>query len=251
MLLLMPPALLAQPSEPTRPEQTEIWEPVPAVISMPAMDSMQPAPTDALILFDGNDLDEWVDVRDGSPASWVVEGGLLTVNKASGNIETRRRFADYQLHLEWRVPADITGAGQSRGNSGLFLASTGPGDAGYELQILDSFENDTYVNGMAGSVYKQSIPLVNPARPPGEWQSYDVIWQAPVFENDGTLRTPARLTAFFNGVIVQNAFELAGETVYIGLPAYHRHGDSPIKLQAHGDPSPPVSFRNIWVRPLP
>jgi hypothetical protein len=173
------------------------------------------------------------------------------VDKSVGNIETRRRFGSYQLHLEWRVPEAVTGTGQARGNSGLFLAATGPGDTGYELQILDSFGNATYVNGMAGSIYKQSIPLANPAREPGRWQSYDVVWNAPQFAADGTLLAPARVTAFFNGVVVQNDFELAGETVYIGTPSYRPHGDAPIRLQAHGDPSPPISFRNIWVRPLP
>jgi hypothetical protein len=145
----------------------------------------------------------------------------------------------------------VTGEGQARGNSGLFLASTGEADRGYELQILDSYGNATYVNGMAGSVYKQSPPLVNASRRPGEWQTYDVVWTAPTFGRDGALRTPARITALFNGVLVQNDFVLLGETVYIGQPRYVAHGDAPIKLQAHGDPSPPIAFRNIWVRALP
>jgi hypothetical protein len=180
-----------------------------------------------------------------------VAGGVITVNKKAGNIETKRTFTNYQLHLEWRVPQVISGTGQGRGNSGLFLASTGPGDAGYELQILDSFENKTYSNGQAGSVYKQSIPLVNASRKPGEWQAYDVIWTAPVFNDDGSVKSPARITAFHNGVLIQNDFELKGETVYIGTPQYKKHGPSAIKLQAHGDPSEPISFRNIWVRELP
>ena len=233
----------------TPPEATEIWEPVPAVVEPgPYVQQLEP-PADAIILFDGTDLDQWVNVRDGAPGSWVIEDGLLTVDKAVGDIQTRRRFGSYQLHLEWRVPEQITGSGQSRGNSGLFLASTGSG--GYELQILDAYANTTYVNGMAGSVYKQSIPLVNPARPPGEWQTYDVIWTAPEFNTVGTLLEPARITAIYNGILVQNNFELRGDTRYIGEPQYRAHGDSPIRLQAHGDPSPPISFRNIWVRPLP
>ena len=175
----------------------------------------------------------------------------MAVDKAAGNIETRRRFRDYQLHLEWRVPADITGTGQARGNSGVFLASTGGGDRGYELQILDSYGNATYVNGMAGSIYKQSAPLVNASRKPGEWQSYDVVWHAPTFDTGGVLTAPAHATVFFNGVLVQDDFVLRGETVYIGTPAYTKHGDSPIKLQAHNDPSASPSFRNIWVRELP
>jgi hypothetical protein len=175
----------------------------------------------------------------------------MVVDKSVGNIETRRRFRNYELHLEWRVPEGITGTGQARGNSGLFLASTGRGDGGYELQILDSYANATYVNGMAGSVYKQSIPLANAARKPGEWQTFDVTWTAPTFTADGALRTPARVTARWNGVLVQDDFELKGETVYVGAPRYTAHGDSPIKLQAHNDPSAPLSFRNIWVRELP
>jgi hypothetical protein len=235
----------------TRPEDTERWEPVPPPVATAPLPAPIPPPSDAIVLFDGADANAWINVRDGTPAGWLVADGVMTVDKSVGNIETRRRFGSYQLHLEWRVPANVTGAGQSRGNSGLFLASTGPGDAGYELQILDSFANSTYVNGMAGAVYKQAIPLANPSLPPGEWQRYDVIWTAPVFAADGKLERRARLTALYNGVLVQDGFELAGETVYVGSPRYRAHGDSPIKLQAHGDPSPPICFRNIWVRPLP
>jgi hypothetical protein len=199
------------------------------------------APADALVLFDGTSLDHWVNTKDKSPAGWTVAGGVVTVNKPSGNIETKRSFTNYQLHLEWRVPEGTTGAGQARGNSGLFLASTGGGDGGYELQILDSYENKTYSNGQAASIYKQGIPLVNATRKPGEWQVYDVIWTAPRFN----------VTAFHNGVLVQNHFELKGETVYIGKPVYKPYTSAPIKLQSHGDPSPPISFRNIWIRELP
>jgi hypothetical protein len=130
------------------------------------------------------------------------------------------------------------------------LASTGPEDAGYELQVLDCYENKTYVNGMAASIYKQSSPLVNPCRKPGEWQSYDVVWTAPAFNGDSTLKTPAYVTVFFNGVLVQNHFELKGETLYAGQPFYKAYDSAPIKLQAHGDKSEPISFRNIWVREL-
>jgi hypothetical protein len=245
-------AVLAQPPVGLpRPEATELWEPVPPVVPPRESHRQGPPPEDAVVLFDGDDLEEWVNVRDGAPAGWRVADGVLTVDQSAGNIATRRRFGSFELHLEWRVPAEVTGAGQSRGNSGVFLASTGPGDAGYELQILDSHSNSTYVNGMAGSIYKQSIPLANPARGPGEWQSYDVRWTAPGFAADGTLRSAARVTVHFNGVLVQDDFALAGETVFIGTPRYRAHGDSPIKLQAHGDPGPPISFRNIWVRPLP
>jgi len=168
-----------------------------------------------------------------------------------GNIETKRKFKNYQIHLEFKIPESITGSGQARGNSGLFLASTGPGDDGYELQILDSYNNTTYVNGQAASIYKQSAPLVNPNRKPGEWQSYDVVWTAPTFNDDGSLKTPAYVTALFNGVLVQNHFELKGQTLYIGKPFYKKYDSAPIKLQAHGDKSEPISFRNVWVRELP
>lgn len=234
-----------------RPEDTEVWQPVPPIAAPGTAVTGAAPPADAIVLFDGSDLDEWVNTRDGAPAAWTLRDGQLIVDKTVGNIETRRRFGNYQLHLEYRVPEGITGDGQARGNGGLFLAATGEGDRGYELQILDSYGNGTYVNGMAGSVYKQAPPLVNASRPAGEWQTYDVVWTAPTFERDGTLRTPARVTAFLNGVLVQNDFVLRGETVYIGAPRYVVHGDAPIKLQAHGDPSPPLGFRNIWVRSLP
>jgi hypothetical protein len=233
-----------------RPEETEVWEPAPPVVSVPASPGLAPRPADAIVLFDGSNLDEWVNARDGSPAGWMVADGVVTVHKPSGDIRTRRTFRNFQIHLEWRVPAGTTGSGQARGNSGLFLANTG-GSSGYELQILDSYGNQTYVNGMAGSIYKQSIPLANPTRPPGEWNVYDVIWTAPTFNPDGSLDTPARVTALFNGVVVQNDFALQGTTEYIGPPIYRAHGALPILLQAHGDPSPPISFRNIWLRELP
>jgi hypothetical protein len=230
------------------PEETEVWEPVPRMVT--PGESTNTAPSDAIVLFDGTNLDEWVSTRDKSPAGWTVANGLLTVNKPAGNIETKRTFTNYQLHIEWRVPEGTTQTGQSRGNSGLFLASTGAGDAGYELQILDSYDNKTYVNGQAGSVYKQHIPLVNASRPQGQWQSYDVVWIAPTFNADGSVKTPAYVTAFHNGVLIQHHVALRGETVYRGQPAYKAYQSAPIKLQAHGDPSPPISFRNIWVREL-
>jgi hypothetical protein len=232
-----------------RPEDTEVWKPEPKIVTPAATPGA--APSDAIVLFDGKNLDEWVSTRDrNAPAGWTVADGVITVNKKAGNIETRRTFRNYQLHIEWRVPEDIDYQGQSRGNSGLFLASTGPGDAGYELQILDSFNNKTYVNGQAGSIYKQGIPLANAMRKPGEWQVYDVIWTAPTFNADGTVKSPARVTALHNGVLIQNNFELKGETVYIGTPAYKAFDGAPIKLQSHGDPSKPISFRNIWIREL-
>ena len=249
-LLVASSAAAMQTAPSAKPEDTEVWSPEPPVVT-PGPIASAPPPSDAIVLFDGRNLDAWASVKDGSPARWIVGNGVFTVRKGTGNIQTRRSFRNYQLHLEWRVPAGITGEGQARGNSGLFLASTGAGDAGYELQILDSYNNKTYVNGQAGSVYKQTAPLANPLRKPGEWQSYDVVWTAPVFNGDGTVKSPAKVTAFLNGVLVQDGAVVKGETAYIGPPHYTAHGPAPIKLQDHGDPSAPLSFRNIWVRELP
>jgi hypothetical protein len=259
LILLAAPLSALQTATPPGPgttkpgpkhEDTEVYEPVPPVITPGATN--EAPPSDAIVLFDGKNLDHWVSNRDKTPARWTVADGILTVNKERGvgNIETKETFKDYQLHVEWRIPSNITGSDQARGNSGVFLASTGPGDDGYELQVLDSYINKTYVNGQAGSIYKQAIPLANPARKPGEWQSYDVVWTAPRFNDDGSLKTPAYATVFFNGVLVQNHFELKGQTLYIGQPFYKKYDTAPIKLQAHGDKSEPVSYRNIWVRKL-
>ncbi len=240
---------MAQAQQKAKPEDTEVWEPVPKAVTPGEVHIA--APSDAKVLFDGKNLDQWVMTSDRSkPAQWKVADGVLTVNKETGNIETKAAFTDYQLHIEWRIPQNINMEGQSRGNSGIFLASTGKGDDGYELQVLDAYNNKTYVNGMAGSIYKQFVPLANPARKPGEWQSYDVFWKAPTFQEDGSVKTPARVTVLFNGVLVQNNVELLGPTQYIGKPSYKKHGPAPIKLQAHGDKSVPISFRNIWIREL-
>ena len=226
---------------------TEQWTPVPQKVSPGATTG---PPSDAIVLFDGRNLDEWVGTDDQKPARWLVKDGVLTVVKSAGNIETRRKFGSYQLHLEWRIPQGITGEGQERGNSGLFLASTAGGDAGYEIQILDSWNNPTYVNGQAASIYKQAAPLVNASRPPGEWQTYDVVWTAPLFAPDGSVRSPAYVTLMHNGILVQNHTQLRGETIYMGKPFYVAYSRASIKLQAHGDASSPLSFRNIWVREL-
>jgi hypothetical protein len=247
LLAIASPAL-AQKYDSTDHRATEVYSPVPPVVTPAAQ--CNGAPSDAIVLFDGRNESQWVRVSDGQPADWIVSGGILTVNKQAGNIQTKQSFSDYQLHLEFRIPADITGSDQARGNSGLFLASTGKGDDGYELQILDNYNNKTYTNGQVGAIYKQGIPLANPSRKPGEWSSYDVVWTAPVFRTDGSLASPAKVTAFLNGVLVQNNFVLKGVTRYIGQPYYRPHGPCPIKLQAHGDKSEPISFRNIWVRPL-
>ena len=248
LVLIAPTVVGAQEVDAPRPEDTEIWSPAPPIVAPASPDEPVAPPSDAIVLFDGTSLAQWVNSRDGTPASWVVADGVFSVDNDVGDIETAQSFLDFQLHLEWRVPAGVMGTGQARGNSGLFLATAG---SGYEVQILDAYQNETYVNGMAGSVYKQSIPLANPARPPGEWQHYDVIWRAPRFDGDGSLLRPARVTVFFNGVVVQDSFELEGQTRWIGPPDYDEaHGATPIRLQAHGDPGPTVSFRNIWLREL-
>lgn len=250
VLICIEVPLPAQQAAKPTPQDTEVWEPVPPVVTPGATNTAPPS--DAIVLFDGQNENEWVSAQDHSPARWIVADGTLTVSKEPGvgNIETKKKFKNYQLHLEWKIPSDISGKGQGRGNSGLFLASTGPDDDGYELQILDSYNNPTYINGQAGSIYKESPPLVNPSRKPGEWQSYDVVWTAPAFNDDGSLKTPAYITVFFNGVLVQNHFELKGQTLYVGKPFYKKYDAAPIKLQAHGDHSEPISFRNIWIREL-
>lgn len=240
-------ATQAAGAKPTH-EDTEFYKPVPPVVTPAA--TLGQAPSDAIVLFDGKDLQQWVSVKTQGPADWDVNNGVMTVRKGGGgNIETRQKFKDYQLHVEWKIPASITGESQARGNSGVFLASVGPGDDGYELQVLDSYNNPTYTNGMLGSIYKQAVPLANAARKPGEWSSYDVVWTAPRFNSDGTVKTPAYATVFLNGVLVEDHFQLKGQTFYVGQPSYKvPYETAPIKLQAHGDKSEPISFRNIWIR---
>jgi hypothetical protein len=230
--------------------RTELWSPVPPVVtpgSTPA-----DAPSDAIVLFDGKTgLDKWYGSDDPSkPAQWTVGDGFFTVKKGTGGICTKEKFTDYQLHLEWKIPEGIHGENQARGNSGIFLANTDKGDVGYELQILDIYNNKTYVNGQTGSIYKQIIPLANANKKPGEWQVYDIVWNAPRFNKDGILTAAAHVTVFLNGVLLQNNAEVLGLTQWIGSPYYKAHGPEPIRLQDHGDPSEPISFRNIWIRPL-
>jgi hypothetical protein len=219
------------------PVLTEVWEPEPPVV-VPGMGSLPPS--DAIVLFDGKDLNEWQSAKGGT-AQWTVADGAMTVAPGKGDIRTKLSFGDVQLHIEWRTPAVVESENQGRGNSGIFLAER------YELQVLDSYNNRTYSNGQAGSMYKQTAPMVNACRGPGEWQTYDVIFMAPEFTEGGHLKTPARITVFHNGVLIQNATELKGGTQYDRLPAYEVHGDAPIRLQDHGNL---VSFRNIWVRKL-
>lgn len=219
------------------PGETEAWSPVPPVIT-PGQ-GMQP-PSDAIVLFDGSDLSKWQ--QDGQAAQWIVENGFMTVKAGTGSIETKQGFGSVQLHVEWRAPKPARGEGQDRGNSGIFLHNR------YEVQVLDSYKNKTYSNGMAGSIYKQYIPGVNASRKPGEWQSYDIIFIAPEFNSDGSLESPARMTVFWNGILVHHDVELKGPTVYIGHPEYEAYDPvAPISLQDHDHP---VSYRNIWLREI-
>jgi len=220
------------------PRDTEVWEPEPTVVT-PGADSAPPS--DAIVLFDGSEVSAWRHL-DGRAVEWRIESGAVIVVAGTGDIETTRAFADVQLHIEWRAPQQVTGGGQSRGNSGVFLQKR------YEIQVLDSYENRTYANGQAGSVYKQYAPLVNASRRPGEWQSYDIVFAAPRFSASGKLETSAFVTLFHNGVLVQNHVGLLGATRYRGTPEYQAHpAHEPLMLQDHGDP---VSFRNIWLREL-
>lgn len=227
-------------------EQTEFYTPIPPVVK-PGQRNSEP-PSDAIVLFNGKDLHQWVQTDDTTqPAGWVAGDGIFTVKPGAGNIQTRQKFQDFQLHLEFREPKEPDTKGQNHGNSGLFLASLGKGDDGYELQILNSYKSKTYTNGQAGSIYKQYPPLVNACKPEGEWQTYDVVWMAPRFNEDSTLARPATLTAFQNGILIQNHAVLKGVTLYVGHPYYYVHGAAPIKLQDHHHQ---VSYRNIWLRPL-
>jgi hypothetical protein len=200
------------------------------------------APSDAVVLFDGQDLSQWV-ALDGNPTKWVVKDSAMECVPGSGYIRTLRNFGDCQLHVEFATPSKAEGSGQGRGNSGVFL-----GLDRYEIQVLDSYQNITYADGSAGSIYGQYPPLVNACHPPGQWQSYDVIYTAPRFSAEGKLLLPARLTILHNGVLIQNNVELTGPTSWLERAPYSPHPEKqPIALQDHGNP---VRFRNIWVREL-
>lgn len=219
------------------PKLTEVWEPEPRVVTPGTATA---PPSDAIVLFDGSNFDEWTHL-DGSAVKWKLEDGAMTVVAKAGDIKTKREFGDCQLHVEFRTPAKVESEGQGRGNSGVFLQSR------YEVQVLDSYNNRTYSNGQAGSIYKQHPPLVNACRPPGEWQTYDIIFTAPRFNKDGIRIAPGRITVLHNGVLVQNNVELKGTTEYARMPLNIAHGAAPIQLQDHDNP---VSFRNIWIREL-
>lgn len=218
------------------PEATEDWTRKPVVIEPGCRQS---PPSDAIVLFrKGADLANWTS-RSGE-ARWKTGCRKMTVN-GTGDILTKEKFGDCQIHVEFRTPSKVESEGQGRGNSGVYIQGL------YEVQVLDSYINETYYNGQAGSIYKQSAPLVNASRKPGKWQVYDIIFHAPRFATDGTLTKPATLTVFHNGVVIQDHFELKGATTYAGYPKYEAHGDLPLLLQDHGNP---VSYRNIWIRKL-
>lgn len=227
------------------PESSEQWDPVPRLVTpgkAAAGISGTSAPSDAIILFDGKNLDSWVSDNDGtSAAPWIVADGAFTCAPKKGDIRTKQEFGSFQLHIEWRSPAEVKGDGQGRGNSGVFMQGR------YELQVLDSYNNKTYSNGQAGSIYKQTMPLVNAAIKPGEWQTYDVVYTAPIFNKDGQISTPAYITVLHNGVLIQNHTAIQGTTPYVGRPESTPHGRGPIKLQDHNNPT---SFRNVWIREL-
>ncbi len=192
-------------------------------------------PSDAVILFNGKDLNNW---KNGE--NWTVKDGIMFAGK--GPITSKEEFGDCQLHIEWSSPSEVKGNGQGRGNSGVFLMGK------YEIQVLDSFNNKTYHDGQAGAIYKQTPPMVNAMKGPGEWNTYDIIWTAPRFKEDGSLQSPAYITAIHNGAVILNHFELLGDTPFNRPPEYRAHGETgPISLQDHGNP---VRFRNIWVRPI-
>lgn len=222
------------------PVATELWEPVPPKVTPGAAGA---PPSDALVLFDGKDFGQWEKVG-GGKVGWEIdkEEGCMTVKGGTGSIQTKKDFGSVQLHLEFRTPSELQGEGQGRGNSGVFFMGK------YELQILDSYSSETYANGQAGAVYKQYPPLVNATKAPGEWQTYDIVFIAPVFGESGRMVRPATLTAFHNGVLIQNHVAILGPVQYKGQAIYTPHeAKLPLQLQDHGNP---VSYRNVWIREL-
>ncbi|HMA42720.1 MAG TPA: DUF1080 domain-containing protein [Gemmatimonadales bacterium] len=225
----------------TRWPQHSMDRPQPPVVTPAPAGEPGAAPSDAVVLFDGKDLSRWAG-DSGQAAPWKVENGYVEIAPGSGNIHTRQGFGDCQLHVEWMAPAPPHGEGQERGNSGVYLMSR------YEVQVLDSYDNTTYPDGQAAAVYGQFPPLVNASRPPGQWQTYDIVFHRPRFDAQGKLLSPARLTVVHNGILVQDDVVLSGPTAHQRRPPYAAHPDSlPLLLQDHGNP---VRYRNIWIRPL-
>jgi hypothetical protein len=220
----------------------EVWVNVPSVT--PGTTNAG-APSDATILYNGNGLGAF-QKKDGSPAGWKIDAdGAVTDIKGAGDLITKEAFGNCQLHIEFREPAEVKSSGQGRGNSGVYLMGK------YEIQVLDSYNNPTYSNGQAGAVYKQHVPLVNASRKPGEWQSYDIIFTAPLFKENGDVESPARVTVIHNGVLIQNNVTILGTTDWVMKPKYKKHAAKlPLMLQDHGDDGNPISYRNIWIRNL-
>ena len=225
-------------------DMSEVWTPQPKIVTPPDMDNAVVAPpSDAVVLLGlkDNAISEWVNCEEGKPVGWQIENGIMTVKPHSGSIRTKKDFGDFQLHLEWSAPTEIVGESQGRGNSGVFMQGM------YEVQILDNYQNETYANGQAGSIYKQTPPLVNACQKPGKWNTYDIIYTAPRFKEDGSLQSHGRITVLHNGVLVQNNTMILGTTEFIGFPRIVAHSKGPIILQDHLNP---VRFRNIWIREL-
>jgi hypothetical protein len=234
------PLAAQQPAQPQWPVHDQT-RPAPPVVTPGVPVPVTRPPSDAVVLFDGTSLDAWQTARGEAPR-WRIGDGYVEVVARTGAIQTRQAFGDVQLHIEWATPATSTGTGQGFGNSGVFFMGR------YEVQVLNSHQNPTYPDGQAASLYGQFPPLVNASRPPGEWQTYDIVFRAPRFREDGSLLRPARVTVFHNGVLVQDNQELTGPTAHQARPPYGRHADRlPLSLQDHGDP---VRFRNIWIREL-
>lgn len=234
-------SLTSKTQEPTDPKETEVWEPIPPKVNPTGQNGV---PSDAIVLFDGTNFNEWESSKDKGSVQWILNvDKSMTVKDKTGDIQTKRSFGSMQLHLEWKSNPNNMAKGQAKSNSGVFLQNR------YEVQVLDNNDNATYVNGQVASIYKQSIPLVMASVPTGKWNAYDIIFHAPEFDKEGVKTKSGTLTVIQNGVLVQDHFELQGTTEYIGWPKNKAHGSAPIKLQDHQDQSG-VSYRNIWVREL-
>jgi len=227
--------------EPTTPSATEVWEPKPPIVSVNVNTEI---PSDAIVLFNGSNFNEWTSAADSTAVNWILNTDKsMTVKDKMGDIQTKRNFGSVQLHIEWRSSKEIRANGQNRSNSGVFLQNR------YEVQILDNNDNDTYVNGQVGAIYKQAIPSAKASSETGNWNSFDIIYHAPKFNSEDKIATLATITVLHNGVLIQDHISIKGTTEYIGWPKNRAHGKAPIKLQDHGDNSG-VSYRNIWVREL-
>lgn len=227
----------------TKPEATEVWEPKPAIVT-PGAEPYAP-PSDAIVLFNGSNMDQWVMSKDGAPCNWELNNGIMTTRQGTGDIQTKQKFSDCQLHIEFMLPPGVknTAGHYNAGNSGVYMQER------YELQIFDSYQNESpiYVNGQCGSLYKQAAPMTNASSKPGVWNTYDIYYTAPKFRYNGSLEKPACITVVHNGVLILNHFEIQGTIQHVGIPRYELHDKASVKLQEHGSK---VNFRNIWIREL-